>query len=181
MTSCSLFAVPTLSFVLHSSIVNYGYVCKYSSLLDQFLVQILLTAICKDHEIHSITHVHWEVFISNRNRDRPNFTVPIFQACILQSVLRCMNISACDVMLGCTVYYVHIEVVPLVVSSGEHRVSMKSSQQNIIRNKHNIFCLNNVPNVNSWIMVMNEICFKEVSGNYFVLDCSRYDNCWFKE
>lgn len=55
MTSCSLFAVPTLSFVVHSSIVNYVYVCKYSSLLDQFLVEILLSAICKDYDHHSIT------------------------------------------------------------------------------------------------------------------------------
>lgn len=125
------FAVPTLSFVVHSSIVNYVYVCKYSSLLDQFLVQILLSGICKDREIHSIAHVHWEVFISNRNRNKPNFTVPIFQACILQSVIRCMNISASDVFLQYTVYYVYIKAVPLIVSPGEHLVSVKNSQQNI--------------------------------------------------
>lgn len=122
------FAGPTLSFVVHSSIVNYVYVCKYSSLLDQFLLQILLTAICKDHDIHSITNVHWEVFINNGNRDRPNIYSSHFQSCTLQSVIRCMNISSSDVLLQCTVCYIYFKAVPLIVGSVELHVSMKNSQ-----------------------------------------------------
>lgn len=110
MTSCSLFAVPTLSFVLHSSIVNYVYVCKYSSPLDHFLVQILLTAICIDHDIHFITNVHWEVFTSNEKRDRPDIRYSYFQSCIIQSAIRHMHIScnvmSCEVMWCCKVLYI---------------------------------------------------------------------------